>query len=89
MSKLHNKIEALAREPVATEWLIAMCHEVPTEGRHTRNGNIVATMLAYGERGLLAFKTADFRQYDDRIELVDSLQDSDFEGAHDDKLLLI
>ena len=34
------------------------------------DANIVATMLAYGERRLLTFNPADFRRYGNRIELI-------------------
>ena len=39
-------------------------------GGRIHDANIVATMLAYGERRLLTFNTADFRRYGDRIELL-------------------
>ena len=43
---------------------------VAVGGRQIHNANIVATMLAYGERKLLTLNAADFRRYEDRIELV-------------------
>ena len=54
-----------------TEYLVTLCREVPTGGRQIHDANIVATMLARGERRLLTFNAADFRRYGDRIELVD------------------
>ena len=41
-------------------------------GRQIHDANIVAAMLAHGERRLLTFNTADFRRYGDRIELTGS-----------------
>ena len=38
-------------------------------GRQIHDANIVAIMLAHGERRLLTFNAADFRSYGDRIEL--------------------
>ncbi len=38
--------------------------------RQVHDANIVATMLAHGERLLLTFNHADFRRYGDRIALV-------------------
>ena len=39
--------------------------------RQVHDANIVATMLAHGERRLLTFSTRDFRRYGDRIDLID------------------
>ena len=39
--------------------------------RRATFANIVATMLAHGERRLLTFNTRDFRRYGDRIDLID------------------
>ena len=36
-----------------------------------RDANIVATMLAYGERRLLTFNIRDFRRFAAHIEIVD------------------
>ena len=58
--------------PVVTDRLLALCREVSVGGRQIHDANIVATMLAYGERRLLTFNTADFRRYGDRIELFSS-----------------
>ena len=56
--------------PEVTETLIALCRDVPVGGRQIHDANIVATMLAHGERRLLTFNTADFRRFRDRIDLV-------------------
>ena len=39
-------------------------------GRQVHDANIVATMLAYGERRLLTFNEADFRRFASVIEIV-------------------
>ena len=56
--------------PQVTETLVRLCREVPIGGRQIHDANIVATMLAHGERRLLTFNTADFRRFGDRIDLV-------------------
>ena len=43
---------------------------VPVGGKQVHDANIVATMLAHGERRLLTLNTGDFRRYGGRIELV-------------------
>ena len=53
-----------------TDALIALCREVPVGGRQIHDANIVATMIASGERRLLTFNPRDFRRYGERIELV-------------------
>ena len=55
---------------VVTDLLVSLCREVPVGGRQIHDANIVATMLAYGERRLLTFNTADFRRHRNRIELL-------------------
>ena len=66
------RFHVLEDGPAVTDALIALCREVPVGGRQIHDANIVATMLACGERRLLTFNTADFRRYGDRIELVSS-----------------
>ena len=72
VSRLIGSFEILEDGPAVTEFLVALCREVPAGGRQIHDANIVATMLARGERRLLTFNTADFRRYGDRIELLDS-----------------
>lgn len=62
--------EVLEDGPAVTGWLVSLCRRVPVGGKQIHDANIVATMLAYGERRLLTFNTADFRRYADHIELV-------------------
>ena len=54
-----------------SETLFALCQNYPVGGRQIHDANIVATMLAYGERRLLTFNAADFRRYGDLIELAE------------------
>ena len=70
-NRLSGSFEILEDGAVVTESLIALCRDVPIGGAQIHDANIVATMLAYGERRLLTFNTSDFRRYGDRIELVD------------------
>ncbi len=71
VSRLTGSFQVLEDGPAVTELLVALCREVPAGGRQIHDANIVATMLARGERRLLTFNVADFRRYGDRIELVD------------------
>ena len=70
VSRLIGSFEMLEDGPAVTEWLVALCRDVAVGGRQIHDANIVATMLAHGERRLLTFNVADFRRYADRIELV-------------------
>ncbi len=72
VNRLISIFEILEDGPGVTESLIALCRQVSVGGRQIHDANIVATMLAHGERRLLTFNTADFRRYGDRIELVGS-----------------
>ena len=72
VSRLIGSFEILEDGPVVTESLVGLCREIPAGGRQIHDANIVATMLAHGERRLLTFNVSDFRRYGDRIELVDS-----------------
>ncbi len=71
VSRLIGSFEILEDGPVVTESLVGLCREIPAGGRQIHDANIVATMLAHGERRLLTFNVSDFRRYGDRIELVD------------------
>ena len=70
MERLVATYEILGDGPVVTDWLVSLCRDIPVGGRQIHDANIVATMLAYGERRLLTFNPADFRRYGDRIFLV-------------------
>ena len=71
VSRLIGSFEILEDGPVVTESLVGLCREIPAGGRQIHDANIVATMLAHGERRLLTLNVSDFRRYGDRIELVD------------------
>ena len=68
---LITQFEILEDGPAVTEWLIALLREVSVGGRQIHDANIVATMLAHGERRLLTFNTSDFRRYQHLIELAE------------------
>ena len=70
VERFADAFEILEDGPVVTDRLVALCREVSVGGRQIHDANIVATMLAYGERRLLTFNTADFRRFGQRIELV-------------------
>ena len=70
VERLMSIFELLEDGPAVTDRLVSLCREVPVGGRQIHDANIVATMLAHGERRLLTFNQADFRRYGDRIELV-------------------
>ncbi|MCY4411595.1 MAG: PIN domain-containing protein [Caldilineaceae bacterium] len=70
LNRFAAAFEVLEDGPVVTDRLIALCRQSPVGGKQIHDAYIVATMLAYGERRLLTFNTADFRRYADRIELV-------------------
>ena len=72
VSRLIGSFEILEDGPVVTESLVGLCREIPAGGRQIHDANIVATMLAHGERRLLTLNVSDFRRYGGRIELVES-----------------
>ena len=70
VNSLMENYQILEDSPAVTETLIRLCREVPVGGRQIHDANIVATMLAYGERRLFTFNTSDFSRYGERIDLV-------------------
>ncbi len=70
VERLVATYEILEDGAVVTDRLVSLCREVSVGGRQIHDANIVATMLAYGERRLLTFNPSDFRRYGSRIELV-------------------
>ena len=70
VARLISTFQILEDGPLVTESLIALCRDVAVGGRQIHDANIVATMLAHGERRLLTFNTADFRRYGDHVKLV-------------------
>ena len=63
-------MDILEDGPAVTQVLIELCRTVPIGGRQIHDANIVATMLAHGERRLLTFNTADFIRFTPGIELI-------------------
>lgn len=56
--------------PAVWDRLIELCGRFAFGGRQVHDANIVATMLAHGERRLLTFNDADFRRFAPLIEVV-------------------
>ena len=50
--------------------LLMLCRQFSFGGRQVHDANIVATMLAHGERRLLTFNEADFRRFIPLIEII-------------------
>ena len=69
IGRLDRTFDLLEDGPRVTDALLALCRDVEVGGKQVHDANIVATMLAHGERRLLTFNAADFRRYGDRIEL--------------------
>ena len=72
VDRMLGTYDVLEDGPAVTEALIALCRDIPVGGQQVHDANIVATMLAYGERSLLTFNLADFRRYGGLIEVVDA-----------------
>ena len=70
VERLRDTFDVLEDGPQVTEQLLDLCRAVPVSGKQVHDANIVATMLAHGERRLLTFNDADFRRYGSRVELV-------------------
>ena len=70
VNRLASNFEVLEDGPLVSDFLMTICREVLVGGKQIHDANIVATMLAHGERRLLTFNTTDFLRYGDRIELV-------------------
>ena len=47
--------------------LVGLCRDVVVAGKQVHDANIVATMMAHGERQLLTFNGSDFRRFGDRM----------------------
>ncbi len=71
LSWMEAAFEVLEDGPQVMETLAALCREIPVGGKQVHDANIVATMLAHGERRLLTFNIRDFRRYTGHIEIVD------------------
>src|SRR3954451_19023446 len=56
--------------PLVWQHLVGLGKAYPFGERQVHDANIVATMLAYGERRLLTFNEADFRRFVPLIEII-------------------
>ena len=65
-----QEFQVLEDGPEVTDWLLTLCAEVPMGGK--QGHDIVATMLAHGERRLLTFNGTDFRRFSRHIDVVGS-----------------
>ena len=70
VAKMSRQFEILEEGTQVTTNLLILCNEVNVSGSQIHDANIVATMLAHGEHRLLTFNVADFRRYENRIEIV-------------------
>ena len=71
VAEFEMTFEILEDGPRVADRLVMLCRDVPLGGKQIHDANIVATMLAHGERRLLTFNAADFRRYGARIELIE------------------
>ena len=71
VATLGAHFEILEDGPGVTVMLTKLCRTVLVAGKQVHDANIVATMLAHGERQLMTFNAKDFRRYSDHITLVD------------------
>ena len=65
-----SAFEILVDGQAVMAMLASLCREEPVGGKQVHDANIVATMLAHGERRLLTFNVKDFRRFGQRVELV-------------------
>jgi len=56
--------------PLVWDRLVMLSRRYSFAGRQVHDANIVATMLAHGERRLLTFNGADFRRFARLIEVI-------------------
>ena len=69
-SRFAAAFEVLEDGQAVTDMLTTLCRDVRVAGRQVHDANIVATMLAHGERRLATFNVKDFRRYGQRLQLV-------------------
>jgi predicted nucleic acid-binding protein len=62
-----RRFTALEDGPAVWEQLTELGRRYSFGGRQVHDANIVATMLAYGERRLLTFNDPDFQRFNDVI----------------------
>ena len=71
LSWMEEAYEILEDGPQVMDTLARLCREIPVRGKQVHDANIVATMLAHGERCLLTFNIRDFRRFAAHIDIVD------------------
>jgi len=71
LSWMEEAFEVLEDGPQVMDLLARLCRDIPVGGKQVHDANIVATMLAYGERRLLTFNVRDFRRFAAHIEILD------------------
>lgn len=72
IARLGAAFEVLEGGPRVMGMLVGLCRDVVVAGKQVHDANIVATMMAHGERRLLTFNGSDFRRFGDRIEVIES-----------------
>ena len=65
-----QRFTVLEDGPAIWEQLVELSRRFTFGGRQVHDANIVATMLAHGERRLLTFNAADFQRFAKVIEIV-------------------
>ena len=65
-----SAFEVLEDSQAVTDMLATLCRDAGVAGKQVHDANIVATMLAHGERHLATFNVKDFRRYGQRVQLV-------------------
>lgn len=71
LSWMEEAFEVLEDGPQVMDLLARLCRDIPMGGKQVHDANIVATMLAYGERRLMTFNVRDFRRFAAHIEILD------------------
>ncbi len=70
VQRLADEFEILEDGPAVWDRLKELCGIFSFGGRQVHDANIVATMLAHGERRLITFNRPDFRRFASVIELL-------------------
>ena len=65
-----RRFTVLEDGPAVWDRLMELSRRYSFGGRQVHDANIVATMLAHGERRLLTFNEADFRRFTPLVEVV-------------------
>jgi predicted nucleic acid-binding protein len=65
-----DRFRLLEDSPAVWETLRELSRTFEFAGRQVHDANVVATMLAHGQRRLLTFNVSDFRRFDAVIELL-------------------